>query len=121
MMAVDWTKVLPVVISMLIILAVAVLRKYSPLFATIAAVMPINIPLAVAIVYLGMPDEERAAQMPPFASGLAINLLPTFLFTVVVWWMFHQGYGLWITLIVSYIVWALGLGLLLALRAWLKF
>jgi len=35
--------------------------------------------------------------------------------------MFAAGYGLWAAIIVGYIVWAIGLGLLFALRAWLKF
>jgi hypothetical protein len=121
MPAVDWSKVLPIIISVLVIVAVAVLRKYSPTFASIAAVMPINIPLAIAIVYAGTPIKDQEKVMPTFTSGLAINLLPTFLFTIVVWRMFAMGYGLWAALIVGYIIWAIGLGLLFLLRAWLKF
>jgi hypothetical protein len=121
MPAIDWSKVLPIIISMLVIIAVAVLRKYSPTFASIAAVMPINIPLAIAIVYAGTPPAEQQATMPTFTSGLAINLMPTFLFTIVVWRMFAMGYGLWAALIVGYIIWAIGLALLFLLRAWLKF
>jgi hypothetical protein len=121
MPAVDWSKVLPIIISVLVIVAVAVLRKYSPTFASIAAVMPINIPLAIAIVYAGTPTTEQRDVMPTFTSGLAINLLPTFLFTIVVWRMFAMGYGLWAAIIVGYIIWAIGLAILFALRAWLKF
>ncbi len=121
MPAVDWSKVLPVIISVMVILAVAILRKYSTTFSSIAAVMPINIPLAIVIIYFALPEEERHSAMSPFTSDLAIKLIPTFIFTIVVWRMFAAGYGLWAAIIVGYIVWAIGLGLLFALRAWLKF
>ena len=121
MPAVDWSKILPIIIFVLVIVAVDGLRKYSPTFASIAAVMPINIPLAIAIVYAGTPSTEQQSLMPTFTSGLAINLIPTFIFTIVVWRMFAAGYGLWAAIIVGYIVWAVGLGMIFALRAWLKF
>lgn len=120
-MTIDWTRVLPVVISIGVIIAVAVLRQYSKTVATIAAVMPINIPLAVAIIYAGTPEAERTTIMTPFTYNLAINLLPTFLFTLVIWRMFAAGYGLWAAILVGYLVWAVSLGLLFIVREWLGF
>ena len=121
MPVVEWSKVLPVIISVLVIIVVAVLRKYSTTFASVAAVMQVTIPLTLSIIYFGMPEAERETAMPPFAYSVAINLIPTVIFAFVVWRMFAAGHGLWATIIVGYIMWAIGLGLLFALRAWLKF
>ena len=52
-MSIDWQRVLPVAVSIGIIIAVAVLRQYSKTFAAIAATMPINVPLALWIIYSG--------------------------------------------------------------------
>lgn len=121
MPAVDWSKVLPVLISVGVILLVAALRQYSRTFASIAAVMPVTIPLTLAIIYFGTPDKEREAVMTPFAYSVAVNLIPTVVFAFVAWRMFASGYGLWTTLIVSYLIWAISLAVMFALRAWFKF
>lgn len=121
MPSVDWSKVLPVIISITVIIAIAVLRRYSTTVASIAAVMPINIPLGIAIIYFSTPENERPTKIPSFAYDLGINLIPTFIFTIVVWRMFAAGYGFWESLIGGYIIWAISLGLLFMLRAWLKF
>ncbi len=46
-------QVMPVVVSIVVIIAVAVVRSYSKTLATITATMPVNIPLAMWIVYSG--------------------------------------------------------------------
>jgi hypothetical protein len=121
MPSVDWSKVLPVIISIVVIISIAVLRRYSTTVASIAAVMPINIPLGIAIIYFSTPEKERDIKIPSFAYDLGINLIPTFIFTIVVWRMFAAGYGFWATILGGYVVWAISLGVLFLLRAWLKF
>ena len=44
-------QILPVIVSILIIIAVAILRNYSKTLAAIFATMPINIPLSLWIIY----------------------------------------------------------------------
>lgn len=56
MPAINWASILPVIVSILIIIAIAILRNYSQAFASIVAVMPINIPLGMWIVAAGAPD-----------------------------------------------------------------
>ena len=116
-MSIDWSRILPVLVSIAIIIAVAILRQYSPAIAAIAATMPINIPLGMWIIYAGADDKQAA--LVDFTQAALINIVPTIAFLVVAWQMTRAGYGAVPAILVGYIVWAAGLGLLLLIRAWL--
>jgi TRAP-type uncharacterized transport system fused permease subunit len=74
-------QVMPVVVSIVVIIAVAMVRSYSKTLAAITATMPVNIPLAMWIVYSGENgDHDTVAQ---FAGSLFAGLGATILFTVV--------------------------------------
>jgi hypothetical protein len=112
-MTIDWSKVAPVIVSILIIIAVAVLRQYSRTFAAIAATMPINIPLALWIVGSG---DETSQSMADFSKTMTLNMFPTVLFIFVVWLAFRAGWALIPCIVVGYVAWGVAMLLLTALR-----
>ena len=109
--------VLPVVLSVLIIVLVAVFEKQSKLFAAITATMPLTIPLALWIVYTSSGGEK--ASVTNFTQSLVLSLLPTLAFAVTIWLAARAGMKLVPILLSGYAVWALGTGLLILLRRWL--
>lgn len=109
---VDWQRVLPVLVSIGIIIAIAILRNYSKTFAAIAATMPINIPLGLWIVATG--DDQ--VDLVGFSQSLVINIIPTLFFLVVVWFAFRLGWTLIPAIAVGYVAW----GITLAISYWLR-
>lgn len=107
-MVIAWAKLLPVVVSIVIIIAIAILREYSRAFAAIAATMPLNIPLGMWIVYAGADDKADA--MNDFTRAVLINIIPTVVFMIVAYFLVRAGWELVPTIFVSYIGWAIALG-----------
>jgi F0F1-type ATP synthase assembly protein I len=108
-----WERVLPVLVSIGVIILVAIVREHSRTFAAIAATMPINVPLALWIVFSA--DNDPASRTS-FAEGLLIGILPTVLFLVVSWLVVRAGWPLIPTIIAGYVAWGIGLGTLLLIR-----
>lgn len=108
-MEIAWSRVLPVLVSMGIIILVAVLREYSKTFAAIAATMPINIPLALWIAASG--EGQNAAMMAQFTQAILINIWPTVVFIIIVWLAARAGWSLMPMLIGGYVGWGVSLGL----------
>src|SRR5438045_9454537 len=100
-MTIDWSRVIPVIVSIAIIIAIAIVRQYSRAFAAIAATMPINIPLGMWIIYSG--TEDRQAALAEFSEAVLLNILPSLGFIVVAWQMTKAGYPLLPTIFVGYI------------------
>jgi drug/metabolite transporter (DMT)-like permease len=117
-MFIDWSKVAPVIVSILIIIAVAILRQYSKTFAAIAATMPINIPLGLWIMYSGTEGDAATKQkaLADFGELLLVNIFPTVAFLVTAWLMTRAGHSLLATIIVGYVIWAVLLGAVLLVR-----
>lgn len=111
---IEWRNVLPVLISIGVILLVAVLRNYSRTVAAITATMPINIPLAIWIVYSAAPNDK--AGMITFSEGLVLGLIPTFAFLAVVWVAARAELGLPVMIGGGYVAWGICLGVLLVLQ-----
>jgi hypothetical protein len=108
-----WERVLPVLVSIGVIIVVAIVREHSRTFAAIAATMPINIPLALWIVFSA---DDNPTSRTAFAEGLLIGILPTVLFLVVSWLVVRAGWPLIPTLVAGYTAWGLGLGVMLFIR-----
>jgi hypothetical protein len=115
-MTIDWTKVAPVALSIGVILAVAVLRQYSKTIAAIAAVMPINIPLAMWIIYSGTTEAERQTVFTDFTATMTINLIATFCFGIAAWYLAKMGYGLLPTIGGGYMVWGITMLVIYGIR-----
>ncbi|MGJ3237723.1 MAG: hypothetical protein ACFE0Q_03355 [Anaerolineae bacterium] len=109
-----WEKVLPVLVSIVLIIAIAVISEYSKTLAAITAVMPIGIPLGMWVAVAGQPQPDQFLR--DFSALIALNMIPTLFFIAAAWWIARSGYGLWPTLIGGYLVWALALLILLGVR-----
>lgn len=112
-MTIAWERVLPVIVSIGVIIVVAVVRQYSRTFAAIAATMPINVPLALWIVFSG--DEDPVSRVA-FAEGLLIGIFPTVAFLIVSVLVVRAGWALVPTIVAGYVAWGVALGILLLLR-----
>ena len=109
-----WRDVGPVVVSILIIIAVAVVRAHSRTAAAVLATMPINVPLAMWVIYSGAGGDRTA--MAQFTQSMLVALAPTVLFIAVVWLVARAGWRLGPMLLAGYAVWGAGLGATLGLR-----
>lgn len=113
-MYIAWEKVLPVIVSMFILIAVAVLREHSRTLAAIAATAPINVPLALWIIDASSGHDPKT--MAEFSSALLVNIWPSVLFLVIAWLTARAGWSLLGILGASYGGWLLGLGVIQLLR-----
>ena len=109
--------ILSVVISVIIIVAVAVLQKQSKLMAAIISTVPVRAGLAIWIVYASVNGSKT--EVVKFSQSVAFSLIPTFLFAVVAWFAAKAGMKLGGILFSGYAVWAIGAGTLYLLRNYL--
>jgi hypothetical protein len=114
-MSIDWSRVAPVLISIAIIIVIAIVRQYSRTLAAIVVTMPINIPLGMWLVYSGADDPHAA--LAEFNEALIWNFVPTIIFLIVAWQLAKAGHSAASTILISYIVWAVGLGIMFLIRA----
>jgi hypothetical protein len=97
-------KMLPVVTSIGIILIVALLRERSRTAAAIFASMPINIPLALWVVFgSGGPIDPAAEAL--FLRNIGVGLLTTLVWVAIVFGGVKFGWNLLPAIIVGYLVW----------------
>lgn len=114
-MQIVWAKILPVMVSISIIIAVAILKEYSTTFAAIAATMPINIPLALWIQSSSNSNVPQSF-MTSFTEAVFINMFPTMIFAFIVWQTARVGWPLIPMLLAGYTGWALFLGFVFLFR-----
>ena len=106
--------ILPIVLSIVVILLVAVLEKQSKLFAALTATMPLTAPLALWIVYSSNAGDKAAVSQ--FSLSLMLGLLPTMAFLITVWLAARAGMKLAPMILTGYGVWAVGAAILYFLR-----
>lgn len=106
--------VIPVLLSIIVIILVAVLEKQSKLFAALTATMPLTAPLALWIVYSSNAGEKTA--VTNFSLSLMLGLLPTLAFLVTVWVAARSGMKLVPMIVTGYSVWGAGALILYLLR-----
>ncbi len=106
--------ILSVVISVIIIIAVAILQKQSKLLAAIISTTPIRAGLAIWIVYAAVNGSKT--EVVRFSQSVAFSLIPTFLFAVAAWFAAKAGMKLGGILFSGYAVWAIGSGILYLFR-----
>jgi len=106
--------ILPVLLSIIVIILVAVLEKQSKLFAAITATMPLAAPLALWIVYSSSGGDNEAVSN--FTKSMFLGFLPTLAFIVTVWLAARADMKLGPMILIGYGVWALGAGMLYLLR-----
>jgi hypothetical protein len=106
--------IIPVVLSILVIVLVAVLEKQSKLFAALTATMPLTAPLALWIVYSSNAGEKEAVSN--FSLSLLLGLVPTMAFLVTVWLAARAGMKLLPMILTGYSIWGIGALILYLLR-----
>jgi len=75
-----WSDVLPVAVSMLVILLVAIVEKHSRLVAALTATMPLTAPLALWVVFNSARGDQAAVTQiapgyPPHRRFLGCGLV----------------------------------------------
>lgn len=98
--------IIPVVLSIVVIVLVAVLEKQSKLFAALTATMPLGAPLALWIVYSANAGNKEIVSQ--FSLGLLLGLLPTLAFLITIWLAARAGMKLGHMILTGYGVWAVG-------------
>lgn len=106
--------VLPVVLSVVVIVLVAILEKQSKLSAAITATMPLSATLALWIVYASG-DGDRVT-MAEFSQGLLLGALPSVGFLVAVWFASRAGVKLVPMILIGYAIWGIGVGMILVAK-----
>ncbi len=103
---------MPVIVSIIIIIAIAILREYSKTFAAIAVTMPINLPLGIWLVY----GSSTKTEMEAFTKSLALNMIPTIAFVIIAWMAARAGWKLIPMVAAGYAGWGVGLFILMLVR-----
>jgi hypothetical protein len=98
--------ILPVAISVIVIILVAILEKQSKVIAAITATMPLTAALARWIVSTSQ-----------FSLSMIFGFIPTFFFMVAAWLAARAGWKLSGILLAGYGTWGIGVGILYALRS----
>jgi hypothetical protein len=106
------SRVLPVVLSILVIIAIAVIQERSKALAAILATMPLTAPLALWVVYSA--NKDNPAAVSGFTAAMVPGIFATLIFVAACWvalrfklsfgWVMLAGWGAWglITLINRY-------------------
>jgi hypothetical protein len=97
---------LPVLVSVMVIILIAVIEKQSKTVAAITAVMPVTAPLALWIVYASSGGEKVAVS--EFTFGLVMGLIPTMGFAIAAWLAARAGMKLVPTILAGYGAWGVG-------------
>ena len=98
-------QILPVLISILILILVAVLRNYSTTAAAITATMPVMVPLSLWIVYSG--EGGDATTTANYLEAMIFGVLATLVSVIVMWYAARIGWGLVGILVACYGAWAI--------------
>ena len=97
-------KIVPVAISVVILVLVAVLQDRSREMAAIAAVMPLTMPLAAWIVFSGSGGNHQ--QTADFVRSMLSAYLPTLVFIGALWYGLRHAWPFPVVIVVAFAVWA---------------
>jgi uncharacterized membrane protein (GlpM family) len=97
-------KVVPIAVSVVIIVLVALVQERSREVAAIVAVMPITMPLAAWIVFSSSGGDHLETSR--FVGSMLSAYLPTVVFVAAFWVGLRQGWPFALTLVAAFAVWA---------------
>jgi hypothetical protein len=106
--------IVPVILSILVIILVAILERHSRWVAAITATMPLGAPLALWIVFASVGGETQAVS--EFSLNMLMGILPTLGFLLVAWIVARAGWGLGSILMSGYAAWGVGLLILVTVK-----
>ena len=96
-------RVLPVAVSVLVIVLVAIVQERSRYLAALLASMPLTAPLAMWIVFSASEGDTR--QTADFVGSMAIGFAAALVFILACWFGFRQAWGFAVTLGVASAIW----------------
>ncbi|HBY94919.1 MAG: hypothetical protein M5U01_39400 [Ardenticatenaceae bacterium] len=91
--------------GVLILTAVTLVSQYSRRLAGIVSTLPVNITVALWVVYSITGSRPQA--VAPLALGMIWGLMSTMLFVVICWYTLTRGWALPKVLLFGYAVWVL--------------
>ena len=103
--AVIQERLVPVLLSVLIVILVAVVQEHSRYLAAIIATVPVTTPLAIWIVFSASGGDQR--QTADFVGTMVIGVVASLAFVLACWLGLHQQWGLPLTLAFGAVVWLL--------------
>ena len=109
-----WNEIVPVLTSIGVIILVAVLQRQSRAVAAVTATMPVNVVLALWIVYAAADGEQQVVAQ--FVQGMVVGIIPTVAFLLAAWLAARAGLKIVPIIAISYATWATMLALVLLLR-----
>jgi len=98
-------RVVPVALSVLIILLVAVAQERSRHLAAILATMPLTAPLAMWIVFSASRGDQR--QTASFVESMVVGAVASLVFVLACWLGFRREWGFPMTVVVAAAIWLL--------------
>ena len=110
----SWQEISRILIACGVILAVAVLQKQSKLIAAIMATMPVNVPLAMWLLYSATGGD--GVSMREFAKSLVVSIFPTVGFLLAAWLALRADMKLGPTLLAGYAIWGAGVLIVMLLQ-----
>ncbi len=96
-------RIAQLLVSFAGITVISLVSQRSNVLASIVAVMPMNITVALWFIFTGSGGDTAVAA--DFARLAFFNLIPVMLFTMTCWICFRRGWSLRAVLVVSYPVW----------------
>jgi ABC-type transport system involved in cytochrome bd biosynthesis fused ATPase/permease subunit len=108
------SKALPVLVSIVVIVFIALISESSRLVAAVTATMPLTIPISMWIVYVNSGGQQRA--LVEYTDSLVIGFIAAMAFLVGAWIAARKGLGLWQTVAFGYGVWGGILSLAMLVR-----
>jgi hypothetical protein len=111
-----WRRIGPVLLSIAIIIVIAVFRERSRVLAAITATMPINVALALYLIYVAEGTDQAA--VVDFVRSMVFGVIGTLVWLLAVWVAARAGWRLPRLLLVGYVAWAVVIGAIFALQSW---
>ncbi|MFZ5916814.1 MAG: hypothetical protein ACOYZ7_07775 [Chloroflexota bacterium] len=111
-------RILQLLISFGILSFIAFVSEKSRVLASVVAVMPLNI--TIALWFVSTQNSSDPSLPIDLARMMLIGLIPTALFLVATWFGFRQGWSPGRALIVGYGVWLITMGIYRGIEWWLK-
>ncbi len=109
-MNIDWKRLLPVIVSILIIIIIAIVSRSSGLLAAIVATVPTKIMLSLWIINANTQGDQQS--LVDFTGGAMTGLMGSVAFVLTAWIMARSGFTLMPTLTAGMVAWILVFGLM---------
>ena len=111
-------KALPVAVSVLVIVLVAIVQERSRHLAAIIAAMPLTAPLAMWIVFSASQGDQR--QTADFVGSMVVGFAATLVFVLACWFGLRHAWGFPVTLVVASAIWLTIVALPHSVGGWLR-